>query len=59
MTIEGAGKVRATSETLALKDDGVWYLVRIDEAAQSDLVKKIYPGFADFEFKPGAMEPVQ
>jgi ketosteroid isomerase-like protein len=59
MSVESAGKVRATSETLALNDAGVWYLVRIDTPAQSDLVKKIYPGFADIEFKPGTMEPVK
>jgi hypothetical protein len=59
MSVDGAGKVRATSETLALNDGGKWYLVRIDTPTQSDLVKKIYPGFASVEFKPGTMETIE
>ncbi len=59
MTVEGAGKMRATSETLAFADAGKWYLVRIDEAAQVTLLTEAYPEFADVTFTPGTLTAVE
>jgi hypothetical protein len=59
MSIEGGGKMRATSETLALEDGGEWYLIRVDEPNQVLMLKEVYPEFADVEFKPGTMEAVE
>lgn len=55
---DAGGKMRATSETLGLLDDGTWYLVRVDDPAQVAIIKEIYPEFADVEFPTGKVEPV-
>jgi hypothetical protein len=52
------GKVRATSQTLGMLDEGAWYLVRTEDAVTVTTLKAIYPSFAAVEFPPGAMEPV-
>lgn len=57
MEVNG-GKVRAASDTLAILDEGTWYLVRIDDPAQVQILKQVYPGLAEAEFKPGTMEAV-
>ncbi|NJM81851.1 MAG: hypothetical protein HC844_04525 [Tabrizicola sp.] len=59
MTVEGAGGIRATSETLAFEDEGEWYVARIDEPTQAQLLQTAYPEFVGVEFKPGTMEPVE
>lgn len=55
----GGGNIRATSDTLALLDEGKWYLVRVSETQQVDILKRVYPGFADVTFDPGTMEAVE
>ena len=37
------GKIRASSQTLGLLDEGEWYLVRIEDAATMAALKAIYP----------------
>jgi hypothetical protein len=59
MTMEGTGKIEATSQTLALRDEGTWYLVRIEGAAQDALVKGAYPEFEGVDFPQGDMELVE
>lgn len=59
MTVEGAGKMRATSETLAFADAGIWYLVRIDEAAQVTLLTDAYPEFKGISFAPGTLTTIE
>jgi hypothetical protein len=59
MTVEGAGGLRATSETLAFQDGGAWYLVRIDEPQQVSILKSVYPEFAGVDFPPGTMVPLE
>jgi hypothetical protein len=58
MTVEGAGKMRATSDTLAFEDEGEWYIARIDEPNQTAILQAAYPALAGIAFKPGAIEPV-
>lgn len=50
------GKVSNKSHSLALLDEGKWYLVRVSEAAQLMILKDVYPEFAGVEFPQGSME---
>jgi hypothetical protein len=59
MTIENAGRMRATSETLAFKDKEIWYLVRIDDGTQVEILRRAYPRFSEIEFASGSMEEIQ
>lgn len=59
MEAEGVGKLKATSQTLAMEEDGEWYLVRIDDQNQVGLLKTVYPEFADVAFAPGTMVPAE
>lgn len=52
------GKMRATASTLGLLDGDTWYLVRTEDGQQVQVLKEVYPEFADVEFPKGAMEPV-
>ena len=52
------GKMRATAATLGLLDGDTWYLVRTEDGQQVQMLKEVYPEFADVEFPRGAMEPV-
>ncbi|TMV90489.1 hypothetical protein FGG78_12750 [Thioclava sp. BHET1] len=56
MEVPNMGTVRATNTTLALKDNGEWYLVRIDSPAQQEILRKVYPDFKDVSFPKGTME---
>ncbi|HEV7274783.1 MAG TPA: hypothetical protein VGN80_00680 [Devosiaceae bacterium] len=55
----GAGKTRVSTQTLALLETGRWYLVRIDDQQQVDILKAVYPEFSGVEFQPGTMEAVE
>lgn len=55
METGGTGLV-AKSDTLALLDEGKWYLLRVQDAAQVTILKQVYPEFAGVEFSPGSME---
>jgi hypothetical protein len=55
----GTGKIRAKSKTLALMDSGTWYLLRIDDAQQVQILQKVYPEFVGVAFEPGTMEAVE
>jgi hypothetical protein len=52
------GKVRATSQTLALLDGGAWYLLRVADAQQVEIMRQVYPEFANVEFPTGSTEVV-
>ena len=52
------GKIRASSQTLGMYDEGEWYLVRTEDAATLAALKAIYPSYADLEVQPGTTEPV-
>jgi hypothetical protein len=58
IAVEGAGRIQATSQTVALEDDGEWYLVRTDEPDQTELVKQLFPAFRDVTFPRGSMVPL-
>jgi hypothetical protein len=54
----GEQKFRARSDTLALKDGGRWYLLRVTSGEQADIVKAAYPQFKDVQFSDGTMEEI-
>lgn len=55
----GSGKIRSKTTTLALLDDSTWYLVRIDDAQQVQILQQVYPQFVGVAFEPGTMEAVE
>jgi len=50
VTVKDAGTFEALSQTLAIEDDGTWYLIRVDEIAQIEILRTVYPSFAETEF---------
>ena len=47
------GVVEELSRTLALRDGGQWYLIRVEDADQRRMVSRAYPGFQGVSI-PGA-----
>lgn len=56
MQIDGAGTATATSTTLALEDEGTWYITRIDDATQLAILRDTFPDFEGIDFPAGTME---
>jgi hypothetical protein len=52
------GKVKASSQTLGMFEEGEWYLVRTEDAATLAALKEIYPSYADLEVEPGTTEMI-
>jgi hypothetical protein len=55
----GTGKISVKSDTLALIDGGAWYLLRVSEAQQIAILRKVYPEFAGVEFPSGSVEAMK
>lgn len=55
----GAGRVRSVTSTLAMKDGDQWYLVRIEDAEQIVILRKVYPEFTGVEFPAGSITAVE
>jgi hypothetical protein len=55
MTIDGS-KTAMRSHTLALLDEGIWYLVRVSDAKQLEILRQVYPEYVGVEFPRGSME---
>jgi hypothetical protein len=58
MDLGQAGKVRVTSETLALLEDGTWYLMAVDDPSQIEVLRQAYPAFANVEFTAATSEDI-
>lgn len=56
VTVEGAGGMRSHNQTLAVEEQGKWYLIRIDDQGTIDMLRAVYPDFATIEFQPGTTE---
>ena len=56
MEIPEVGRVRSRNHTLALEEGGEWYLIRVDEPAQADLVRELWPAFVGVDFPGGTTE---
>ncbi len=53
------GRLKATSQTLALLDDGKWYLLRVNEQQQVEIMRQVYPQFVGVEFDGGSVEALK
>jgi hypothetical protein len=53
----GAGRVRTVSQTLAMQDEGRWYLIRVQDAAQREVLTEVYPEFAGVDFPAATTGP--
>jgi hypothetical protein len=51
-----AGRVTQSSFTLALIDDGKWYLLRVEDEPQVVMLRESYPDFSKVELPKGKME---
>lgn len=59
MTVEGMGKMRSEGETLSFEDGGKWFLVRVDDPSQVQLLTAAYPEFIGVTFEPASLEAVE
>jgi hypothetical protein len=59
MTVEGVGKMRSEGDTLSFSDDGKWFLVRVDDPAQVQLLTASYPEFTGVTFEPASLQAVE
>jgi hypothetical protein len=57
--VQDYGRVRVISKTLAILEDGKWYLLRISDPQQQGILKQVYPGFAAIELPGDKMEDVK
>ncbi|MCX7567039.1 hypothetical protein OS189_11870 [Sulfitobacter sp. F26169L] len=51
-------KLQSNNNTLTLEDGGKWYLIRIDDARQIELMRKLYPDFKDVTLPKGTAKAV-
>ncbi|MEJ6389271.1 hypothetical protein [Gymnodinialimonas ulvae] len=56
MTPPGSDSVRSRTTTLMLNEAGTWYLIRVDSAQQTDILRQAYPEFTNVSFPDGSME---
>lgn len=56
-TPDGA-TLQSNNTTLTLEDAGIWYLIRIDEGRQIDLMRKVYPDFKDVTLPKGTSKVI-
>jgi hypothetical protein len=60
MLMETQGiRVKAVSPNLAFKDDGVWYMMDVNDPAQAEFLRKAYPEFEGVTFEPGTMDVIE
>ena len=52
----GGLRVRERSHTLALLDEGRWYLLRIGDARQLEILREVYPEFTGVALPSGTTE---
>lgn len=58
MDLGEGGKMRSSSETLALLDGDTWYLMAVDDPEQIAVLRQVYPAFVDVEFTAATIEAV-
>jgi len=54
----GRGKMQSVSDTLALLDNGRWYLAKLDQPVQIQVMIQAYPEFASLTFGGGTTKAV-
>lgn len=58
LELPDARRVRSRSNTIALRDDGQWHVVRVDNEQQLLMLRDVYPEFAGVDFPSGSMTAV-
>ncbi|MBA1139991.1 hypothetical protein [Mesorhizobium neociceri] len=53
------GRFKAKAQTLALIDEGKWYLLRVNEDKQVTIMRQVYPQFVGVEFDSGSVEALK
>ncbi len=56
MAVGGQGRVRERSHTLAVLDEGQWFLLRVSDAGQLQILREVYPEFTSVELPRGSTE---
>lgn len=51
-------KLQSNTNTLTLEDGDKWYLIRIDDAQQIDLMREVYPDFKSVSFPKGTSKVI-
>lgn len=59
MRAPDGSQIRAATQTLAIEEDGEWYLYRIEEQQQIDMLVATYPEFAGIQLPLGSVTPIQ
>jgi hypothetical protein len=59
MSNDQVGKIEGKTHTLAMKDEGGWYLLRIEDPSQVQLLTAVYPDFEGIDFPSGSVQVVQ
>jgi hypothetical protein len=59
LSVAGSGKVKSVSKTLALQEEGTWYLISIADANQATMIQGAYPEFAAVALPAGSITPVK
>jgi hypothetical protein len=54
----GGTQLQSNNQTLTLEDGGIWYLIRIDDAQQIELMRELYPDFKDVSFPKGTSKVI-
>jgi len=55
----GGKKMKSSVSTLGIIDDDKWYLLNVGQKDQVDMLKSVYPSFADVTFPEAKMEAAQ
>lgn len=51
-------RLQSNNQTLTLEDSGQWYLIRIDDARQIELMRELYPDFKGVSFPKGTSKVI-
>ena len=52
---EEIGRIATIEQTLALEDNGHWYLLRVSEIQQLAILREVYPSFVGVDFPAATM----
>ena len=59
MSIGGKDRIKETSSTLGIIEDGQWYLLRVADPGQLAIMRDVYPELSDLAIPTGSQEVLQ
>ncbi len=59
MSLGGKGRIKETSSTLGIIEDGRWYLLRVADPGQLAIMRDVYPELSDLVIPTGSQEVLQ